>query len=66
MFRKYLEMMLTSFFDLTRRGGSRRTLSIVTGTGLGCSLLFLVTVRTVLAKNLDAIFSLSDLDLLSV
>jgi len=66
LFWKYLEMTLTSFFDLTGRGGGGETLSIVTGTGLGCSLLFLVAVRTVLVENLDVIFSLNDLDLLSV
>jgi len=48
-------MILTSFLDLTRRGGSRRTLSIVADTGLGCSLLFLVAVGTVLVENLDMI-----------
>ena len=66
LFWKYLEITLTSFFDLTGRWGGRGTLSIVTGTGLGCSLLFLVAVRTVLVENLDVIFSLNDLDLLSV
>ena len=63
---KYLEMMLTSLFDLTGRGGGRRTLSIVTGTDFGISLLFLLVVGVILGEDLEAIFALSVIVLLSV
>ena len=63
---KYLEMTLTSFFDLTRRGDGGETLLIVMGTDFSCSLLLLVVVRMILGENFDTIFSLSDLVLLSV
>jgi len=63
---KYLEMMLTSLFDLTKRGGSGETLSIVAGTDFGISLLFLLAVRAILEENLEAIFALRVVVLLSV
>jgi len=63
---KYLEMTLTSLFDLTRRGGGRRTLSIVTGMDFGIFLLFLLVVGAILGENLGAIFALSVVVLLSV
>ena len=49
-----------------RRGGRGGFLLMVTGTGFACSSLFLKVVRTILGVNLDEIFSLSDLELLSV
>ena len=63
---KYLEMTLTSLFDLTERGGSRRTLLMVTSTDFGISLLFLLAVGAILGENLEAIFALSIVVLLSV
>ena len=63
---KYLEMMLTSLFDLTGRGGGGGTLSIVAGTDFGVSLLFLLAVRAILGENLEAIFALRVVVLLSV
>jgi len=63
---KYLEMTLTSLFDLTGRGGSGGTLSIVTSTDFGIFLLFLLVVRAILGENLEAIFALSVVVLLSV
>ena len=63
---KYLEMTLTSLFDLTGRGGSRGTLSIVTSIDFSISLLFLLVVGVILGENLEAIFALSVIVLLSV
>ena len=63
---KYLEMTLTSLFDLTGRGGSRRTLSMVTSMDFGISLLFLLAVGVILGENLEAIFALRIVVLLSV
>ena len=65
-FWKYLEMTLTSLFDFAGRGGSRGTFFIVTGMGLDASLLFLLVGGGILRVNLDEIFALSVLDLLSV
>ena len=48
-----------SLFDFTERGGSRRTFSIVTRTGLFVSLLFLLVAGAILGENLDEIFALS-------
>jgi len=60
-------MAFTSFTDLAGRGGGRGTLSKEMGTDLGRSLLFFwALVRAILGENFDAIFSLRDLDLLSV
>ena len=66
LFRKYLEMTLTSLFDFAGRGGSRGTFSIVIRTGLDASLLFLLVGGGILGVNLNEIFALSVLDLLSV
>jgi len=63
---KYLEITLTSLFDLTGRGGGGGTLSIVTSMDFGDSLLFLLAVRAILGENLEAIFALSIVVLLSV
>jgi len=58
---------LTFFTDLAGRGGSGGILSTEMGTDLGRSLLFfLELVGAILGENFDAIFSLRDLDLLSV
>ena len=66
LFWKYLEITLTSLFDLTGRGGGGGTLSIVTGTVLVVFLLLLLLLRAILGVNLDAIFALRVVDLLSV
>ena len=63
---KYLEMMLTSLFDLTGREDGGGTLSIVAGIDFGVSLLFLLAVRVILGENLEAIFALRVVVLLSV
>ena len=63
---KYLEMSLTSLFDLTGRGDSRETLSIVAGTDFGVFLLFFLVVGAILEENLEAIFTLRVIVLLSV
>jgi len=60
-------MAFTSFTDLAGRSGGRGTLSKETETDLERSLLFFwVLVGAILGENIDAIFSLRDLDLLSV
>jgi len=59
-------MTLTSLFDYAGRGSGRGTFSIVTGMGLDVSLLFLLVGRGILRANLDEIFALRVLDLLSV
>ena len=66
LFWKYLDMTLTSLFDFTGREGSGGTLSIVTGTGLVVSLLFLLVGGAILGENLDEIFTLSVVVLLLV
>ena len=59
--------MFTSFADLGGRSSGGETLSRVMGTDLGRSLLFFwALVRVILGENFDTIFSLRDLDLLSV
>ena len=63
---KYLEMTLTSLFNLTKREDSGGTLSIVTSMDFGIFLLFLLVVRAILGENLEAIFALSVIVLLSV
>ena len=63
---KYLEMTLTSLFDLTGRGGDRGILLIVTSIDFGVSLLFLLAVGAILGENLEAIFVLSVIVLLLV
>ena len=66
LFWKYLDMTLTSFFDFTGRGGGGGTLLIETGTGLVVFLLFLLVGREILGVNLNKIFILSVVVLLSV
>ena len=62
-----MDIAFTSFMDLDRRDSSGGTLSREMGTDLGIFLLFFcVLVRVILGENLDAIFSLRVLDLLSV
>ena len=60
-------MMFTSFADLAGRGKGGGILSKEIGTNLERSLIFFwALVRAILGGNFDAIFSLRDLDLLSV
>ena len=66
LFWKYLDITLTSLFNFAGRGGGRGTFSIETGTCLVVSLLFLLVVSRILRVNLDEIFALSVVDLLSV
>ena len=66
LFWKYLDMTLTSLFNFTGGRGGGGTLSIVTRTGLVVSLLFLLVSRAILGENLDEIFTLSVMVLLSV
>ena len=66
LFWKYLDMTLTSLFDFAGRGDSRGIFSIETRMGLVVSLLFLLVVGGILRVNLDKIFALSVVDLLSV
>ena len=63
---KYLEMMLTSLFDLAGRRDSGETLLIVTSTDFGISLLFLLVDGVILGVNFEAIFTLRVVVLLSV
>ena len=63
---KYLEMTLTSFLVLARRGGSGGTLLIVTGTGFTISFLLLLLGGFDLRVNFTEIFVLSVLDFWSV
>ena len=66
LFWKYLEMTFTSLFDFARREGRGGILSMVTGTGLVISLLFLLIDRVILGVNLDESFALSIVVLLLV
>ena len=67
LFWKYLDIVFTSFMDLGGRGGGGETLSREMGADLGIFLLFFYAlVRVILGENLDAIFSLRVLNLLSV
>ena len=59
-------MTFTSLFDFAERGGGKGTFSMVTGMGLVISLLFLLVERAILGVNLDKIFALSIMFLLSV
>ena len=59
-------MTLTSFFDLARRGGSGGALLIVTGMCLAISLLLLLEFGATLGVNLEEIFALRVVELLSV
>ena len=62
--KKYLEMILTSFLVLAGREGGSRALLIV--TGFGFLIVLLDDERTTLGVSLAEIFSLSDLEQLSV
>ena len=60
-------MTFTFFADLAGRGSGRGILSKEMGTDLGRSLMFFwALVGAILRENFNAIFSLRDLDLLSV
>ena len=62
--KKYLEMILTSFLDLAGREGGGGALLIVTGFGI---LVVLFAIGgTTLGVSLAKIFSLRDLEQLSV
>ena len=62
--KKNLEIVLISFLVFAGRGGGGGALLIVTGVGF---LVGLLDVKeTTLGVSLSEIFSLSDLDLLSV
>ena len=63
---KYFDMMLTSLLDFAGRRGGGETFSIMTGMGLGVSLLILLVEGEILGVNLDNIFALSVVVLLSV
>ena len=66
LFWKYFEMMFTSFFDLARRGGGGGIFSMVTGMCLVVSLLLLLVLGAILGVNLNDIFALRVVALLSV
>ena len=66
LFWKYLDITLTSLFNFAGRGGGKGIFSIETRMGLVVSLLFLLVVGGILGVNLDKIFALSVMDLLSV
>ena len=67
LFWKYLDIVFTFFMDLGGRDGGGETLLREMGTDLGIFLLFFyVLVGVILGENLDTIFSLRVLDLLSV
>jgi len=59
-------MVLASFLDLAGSGGGGGAFSIEIGTGLVTSLLFLFMLGTTLGVNLEEIFDLRVVDLLSV
>ena len=59
-------MTLISFFDLAGRGGEGRAFSMVIGIGFAISLLFLLGFSAILGVNLEDIFALKVVDLLSV
>lgn len=60
-FLKYLEMVFISFFDLAGRGGRGGALLMVTGVGLGTSLLELPAEWGIRGVNLADIFFLREL-----
>ena len=66
LFWKYFKITLTSFFNLARRKGGSRAFSIVTRTCLVISLLLSLGFSTTLGVNLEEIFALRVVELLSV
>ena len=63
---KYFEMTLISFFDLAGREGGSRAFSMVIRIGFAISLLFLLRFGAIFEVNLENIFTLKVVDLLSV
>jgi len=63
---KYFEIILTSLLDLARSGGREGAFSIETGAGLAISSLLLLLLGIALRVNLEEIFFLRVLVLLSV
>jgi len=63
---KYFKIMLTSLLDLARSGKRGGAFSIEVGTGLAISFLLLFLLGAVLEVNLEKIFALRVLVLLSV
>lgn len=63
---KYLEITLTYFFDLARRGGSGGILLMVARTGLAISFLLPLLEGTILRVNFEEILTLKVLVFLSV
>ena len=59
-------MTFTSLFDFAGRGGGEGTFLMVTGMGLVISLLLLLVEGVILGVNLDEIFALNVMALLSV
>jgi len=59
---KYLEIMLTSFLVLARRGSGGRTLLMETGAGLAISFLLPLLEGAVLGVNFEEILALRVLD----
>ena len=59
---KYLEIMLTSFLVLARRGSGSRTLLMETGARLTISFLLPLLERVVLGVNFEEILALRVLD----
>ena len=66
LFWKYFEMTFTSLFDFARRRGGGGTFSMVTEIDLVISLLLLLVEGVILGVNLDEIFVLNVMALLSV
>ena len=66
IFLKYFEIMLTLLLDLSGSGGRGGTFSIEIGTGLAISFLLLFLLGVALGVNLEEIFALRVLVLLSV
>ena len=57
-----MEITLTSFLVLARRGGGGRTLLMVTGTGLAIFFLLPLLEGVVLGVNFEEILALRVLD----
>ena len=65
LFWKYFEMTFTSLFDFAGRGRGE-TFLMVTRMGLVISLLLLLVEEVILEVNLDEIFTLNIMALLSI